>query len=255
MPDWLSLSFIPGVDGEATGGFINLPAVVLVLLCMLLLLRGASESATINAIMVLIKVGVLIQFIIIGFSAFQADHFSNFFSQASGISAAAATIFFSFIGLDAIATAGEEVENPQKALPRALIGALIIVTSVDVLVAIAGLAAEPVSFFSTPEAQEAGLAKILNNIRGSTIWGTVLRRTHPEMERPFKVPLYPFVPILSIAACVYILAGLSWITWVIFGVWILIVIAFYWLYGRKRATLNQATIVEELVEPGKEAGV
>ena len=125
LPEALSVSPIPvpveGADGlityPATGGLINLPAVVLVILCMLLLIRGASESATVNAIMVLIKLGVLVLFTIIGFSAFNADHFSNFFAQAAGISAAAGTIFFSFIGLDAVATAGEEVKNPQKALP------------------------------------------------------------------------------------------------------------------------------------------
>ena len=53
---------------------------ILILLCMLLLLRGASESATVNAVMVLIKLGVLTMFIVIGFSAFNADHFANFFA-------------------------------------------------------------------------------------------------------------------------------------------------------------------------------
>ena len=108
LPRALSISPIPGTDGVATGGLINLPAVVLVLLCMLLLIRGASESAKINAIMVLIKLGVLLLFSVIGFTAFNADHFSNFFGKGfAGISAAAGTIFFSFIGLDAVATAGE----------------------------------------------------------------------------------------------------------------------------------------------------
>jgi APA family basic amino acid/polyamine antiporter len=158
LPRELSASFVPGDDGAATGGIINLPAVVLVLLCMLLLIRGASESATINAIMVCIKLGVLAMFIVIGFSAFNADHFSNFFAQAAGISGAAGVIFFSNIALDAVATASEEVRNPQKAIPRAIIGALIIVTVFYVLVAIAGLAAQPVEWFSTPEAGEAGLA-------------------------------------------------------------------------------------------------
>ncbi|MFT4052581.1 MAG: amino acid permease [Microbacterium sp.] len=340
LPTELSVSFVPGIDGEATGGVINLPAVVLVIMCMLLLLRGASESATINAIMVLVKLGVLVLFVIIGFSAFDADHFSNFFGQASGISAAAGTIFFSFIGLDAVATAGEEVKNPQKALPRAIIGALIIVSAIYILVAAAGIAAKPVEFFSTDAAGEAGLAKILNDVTGSTVWGTilaagavisifsvtlvclygqtrilfsiardgfvpkrflevnpktltpvyntvfvaiivaiiagfvpsdylwdtvsigtlmafsfvavsvmVLRRSRPDLERPFKVPLYPWVPILTIAACVYILAGLAPVTWVIFGCWILIVLGFYWFYGRKNATLSRYTSEEEIAEP------
>ncbi|MFT4214194.1 MAG: amino acid permease [Microbacterium sp.] len=340
LPTELSLSFVPGADGAATGGIINLPAIVLVVLCMLLLLRGASESATVNAIMVLIKLSVLVLFVIIGFSAFNADHFSNFFGQAAGISGAAGTIFFSFIGLDAVATAGEEVKNPQKALPRAIIGALIIVSAIYILVALAGIAAKPVEFFGTEEAGEAGLAKILNDVTGSTVWGTilaagavisifsvtlvclygqtrilfsiardgfiskrflevnprtltpvfntvvvavivaiiaglvpsdylwdtvsigtlmafsfvaisvmVLRRTRPDLERPFKVPLYPVVPILTIVSCLYILAGLSPITWVIFAVWIVVVLAFYWIYGRRNATLSNYTSDEEIAEP------
>lgn len=108
---------------------INLPAVILVLLCMFLLLRGATESARINAIIVLIKLGVLVLFVAISVTAFQADHFDNVFASGfSGVSAAAGTIFFSFIGLDAVATAGEEVKDPQKALPRAIIGALLILS-------------------------------------------------------------------------------------------------------------------------------
>ena len=341
LPEELSVSFIPGPDGAATGGIINLPAVVLVVLCMLLLIRGVAESATVNTIMVLIKLGVLLLFIVLGFTAFNADHFEDFFQfGAAGVSAAAGTIFFSFIGLDAVATAGEEVRNPQKALPRAIIGALVIVSTVYILVAIAGLAAEPVEFFSTEEAGEAGLAKILENITGTPIWGTilaagavisifsvtlvtlygqtrilfsisrdgfvphkfqrvhpktlspvyntivvsvvvaviagfvpsdylwdtvsigtlmafsvvalaviVLRRTQPGLERPFRVPLYPVVPILTIAACVYILSGLAAVTWAIFGAWIAIVLLYYWFYGRRHATLNDYTSDEEIAEP------
>ena len=118
---------------------------MLVFLCMFLLMRGATESATVNAIMVLIKLGVLVLFVVIGFTAFDGSHFDNFFGAGiGGITAAAGTIFFSFIGLDAVATAGEEVKDPQRSLPRAIIGALIIVTTVYVLVALAGIAAKPV---------------------------------------------------------------------------------------------------------------
>ena len=175
LPTALSVSPIPGSDGVATGGIINLPAVVLVLLCALLLVRGATESAKINAIMVLIKLGVLALFSVIALSAWDSDHFSNFWAAGfAGISAAAGTIFFSFIGLDAVATAGEEVKDPQRALPRAIIAALTIVTTIYVVVAVAGIAAKPVSFFSTPEAAEAGLSQILKDITGNEFWSTVL---------------------------------------------------------------------------------
>ena len=341
LPQALSISPIPGTDGEPTGGLINLPAVVLVLLCMVLLIRGASESARVNAIMVLIKLGVLILFAVIGFTAFDADHFSNFFGKGlAGVSAAAGTIFFSFIGLDAVATAGEEVKNPQKALPRAIIGALAIVSGIYLAVAAAGLAAKPVSFFEDSDNAEAGLALILKQITGNEFWSTILsagavisifsvtlvtlygqtrilfaigrdgliprkflevspktmtptfntivvaivvaliggfvpsdylwdtvsigtlvafsmvaigiivmRRTHPDLERPFRIPGYPVTPILTVLACLYILWGLAAITWVIFGIWIAIVLLFYFFYGRHHATLNTYTDPEEIAEP------
>lgn len=340
LPQALSTTFVPGSDGAATGGLINLPAVVLIALCGLLLIRGVSESATVNAIMVVVKVGVLLLFAGIAFTAFTADHFGNFFSQASGISGAAGVIFFSYIGLDAVATASEEVKHPQKAIPRAIIGALLIVTALYIIVAVAGLSAEPAEWFATDEAGEAGLAKILENVTGSAVWsivlsagavisvfsvtlvtlygqtrilfsisrdglvskkflevspkhgtpvfnttvvsilvaivagfvpseylwdsvsfGTlvafsvvaisliVLRRTHPELERPYRVPLYPVVPILTVVVCVYVLASLRPITWLICGGWLALVFAFYLFYGRKHATLSHYTSPEEISEP------
>src|SRR5690606_2513645 len=108
-------------------------------------------------------------------TGFTADHFSGFFASGiGGMTAAAGTIFFSFIGLDAVATAGEEVKDPQRALPRAIIGALIIVTSVYILVAFAGVAAKETEWFSTEPAQSAGLSQILNDVTGTTVWGTIL---------------------------------------------------------------------------------
>jgi len=71
----------------------------------------------------------------------------------------------------------------------------------------------------------------------------VLRRTQPDLERPFKVPGYPVTPILTVAACVYVLSGLAAITWVIFGVWLMVVLAFYFLWGRRHSRLN-APVVE-----------
>ena len=110
LPDALSFGPIPYEDN--TTGLINLPAVVLVAMCTVLLLRGASESARANTVMVLIKLSVLILFVVIGFTAYEADHFGGFWdSGLTGISAAAGTIFFSFIGLDAVSTAGEECET------------------------------------------------------------------------------------------------------------------------------------------------
>lgn len=77
----------------------------------------------------------------------------------------------------------------------------------------------------------------------------VLRRTHPDLERPFKVPGYPVVPILTVVACAYIMYGLKPITWVIFASWVVVVFAYYLAYGRRHATLNHYTSLEEIAEP------
>lgn len=335
LPQALSYSPVPYEDNPT--GWVNLPAVVLVLLCMLLLVRGASESARANTIMVVIKLAVLGLFVVVGLTAFEADRFDAFWAAgAAGVSAAAATIFFSFIGLDAVSTAGEEVRDPQRALPRAILGALAVVITVYVLVAVAGVGAQPVEEFESPEQQSAGLSVILENITGSAVPGTVLaagavisifsvtlvtlygqtrilfamgrdgmlptrfsrvnprtltptfntvvvavvvalvagfvpadylwdtvsigtlgafivvalgvlvlRRTQPGLERPFRVPGYPVTPVLTVVVCVYILSGLPAVTWAIFSTWLAVVLAFYLLWGRRHARLNDAAAPAE----------
>ena len=163
---------LSGAPWDTDPGVVNLPAVILVLLCALLLIRGASESAKVNTIMVVIKLGVLLMFAVIAFTAFDTDRFAEFapFGTA-GVGAAAGTIFFSYIGLDAVSTAGEEVKDPQTTMPKAIIGALITVTSVYLLVAVAALGAQNWTEF---EGQKAGLSVILDNVTGANYWGTVL---------------------------------------------------------------------------------
>jgi APA family basic amino acid/polyamine antiporter len=154
-------------------GYVNLPAVILIGMCAVLLIRGASESARVNAIMVLIKLGVLGMFVIIALSAYDADHLRDFAPfGVAGIGSAAGTIFFSFIGLDAVSTAGEEVKNPQKTMPRALIAALVIVTGTYLLVGLAALGTQPWQNFG--EQQQAGLATILDNVTHGSWASTIL---------------------------------------------------------------------------------
>jgi APA family basic amino acid/polyamine antiporter len=154
-------------------GWFNLPAVVLIVGCALLLIRGASESAAVNTVMVVIKLGVLALFAIIAFTAFNADQFADFAPMGmAGIGSAAGTIFFSYIGLDAVSTAGDEVKDPQTTMPKAIIAALLIVTSVYVIVTVAALGTQKWTEFEGQE--EAGLATILDNVTGSTWASTVL---------------------------------------------------------------------------------
>ncbi|MBJ7290792.1 amino acid permease [Williamsia sp.] len=153
-------------------GVVNLPAIILVAMCALLLIRGASESARANTIMVAIKLAVLTMFVVIAFTAFNDDNLTPFFTDgAHGVTLAAGTIFFSFIGLDTISTAGEEVKDPQRTMPRALLAALVIVILVYVLVALASVAAQPSERFA--EQESAGLAQILTDVTGET-WPSLI---------------------------------------------------------------------------------
>ncbi|WP_042413526.1 APC family permease [Streptacidiphilus anmyonensis] len=154
------------------GGYVNLPGVVLVVLCCLVLMRGSKESALVNTIMVLIKLAVLVLFVVIGVTGFHSANLHPFAPLGfAGISAAASSVFFSFIGLDAVSTAGEEVKNPQKTLPRAVIGALLVVTAFYCVVAFVGVGAQKWTLFN---GQDAGLSAILQHVTGETWPGAVL---------------------------------------------------------------------------------
>ncbi len=169
---WRSPMIVSGLKGtEIHAGHFNLPPVILVIICCYLLLRGTKESATVNAIMVLIKLMILTFFVTIAFHGFNLEHFTPFFKAddaigpggMKGVAAAAGTVFFSFIGLDTIATAGAEVKNPQRNVPLAIMAALMIVTVFYMLVSVAAVGAQPASMFA---GQEAGLAVILQNVTG-----------------------------------------------------------------------------------------
>lgn len=156
---------------EIHAGQINLPPILLSILCGILLLRGARESALANSIMVVIKIGILLFFAAIAFTAFDAANFEPFnphglssvnaHGHKIGIVAAAGTIFFSFIGLDTIATAGAEAKNPRRNLPLAILLALVIVVVAYLAIAVSALGAQPAAAFKD---QEAGLAVILANV-------------------------------------------------------------------------------------------
>ncbi|MCX5016299.1 MULTISPECIES: amino acid permease [unclassified Streptomyces] len=154
------------------GGWINLPSLVVVLLAMVFLMRGAKESARINTIMVAVKVVTLLLFIGIGVMGIKAGNYAPLAPLGvTGISAAASTLFFSYIGFDAASTAGEEAKNPKKDLPRAIMLSLGIVTILYVLVAFVAVGAMPWQDF---KGTEAALAQIMTDVTGHSFWGVVL---------------------------------------------------------------------------------
>ncbi|MDJ0319558.1 amino acid permease [Pseudarthrobacter sp. PS3-L1] len=339
LPD--ALSQPPG-----SGGMVNIPAMVIVLLATVLLVKGAKESAWINTSIVVIKVGILLFFCAVAFTAFNAGNFEPLLPMgAAGVSAAASRVFFSYIGFDAASTAGEEAKNPTRDMPRAILLSMLIVTTIYVLVAVAAIGARPWGWF---DGTEAALVKILEETTGqpwigfvfavgavlaiasivltvlygqtrillsmsrdglipkifsrvsrrtgTPVAGTILvgsvvaltaglvplgaladatsigtlfafalvniaviylRRARPELERTFRVPLFPLTPILGAVMCGYLMLNLGADTWVVFGLWMAVGIAFYFGYGRRHskvAALSTAEYLELSVSSPTKAG-
>lgn len=139
MPSYLSKTF---VEGE--GGGINLPAVIIVCLLSLLLMRGTKESASLNNFLVVVKVAVVLLFIGLGWKFINPAYHTPYIPEntgvygefgISGIASGAALVFFAFIGFDAVSTAAQEAKNPQKGMPIGILGSLAVCTVLYVLFA------------------------------------------------------------------------------------------------------------------------
>lgn len=324
------------------GGVVNLPAVILIAMCVFLLIRGTKHSVVANTIMVALKIGVLVFFAAIAITGWNADNFANFAPFGlSGIMTGAGIVFFSFVGLDAVSTTGEEAKNPRRNLPIAIIAALVIVTAIYLLVAVTALGAQPAAEF---DGQSAGLAVIVQSIVGASWPGTllaigavisifsvtlvvlygqtrilyamandgmapkifgrvhprtgtpvvntlfvgaavallagvipinflaemtsigtlmaflvvaiaviVLRHREPGLDRKFRTPLHPLIPVLTIIGCAWIIKDLRPITIIMFALWTAVVLAWYFLAGRRNSVLGRQleTGMIELVGPGK----
>ncbi|WP_250037291.1 amino acid permease [Paractinoplanes maris] len=310
------------------GGIFNLPAVFVVLAITFLLVRGVSESARVNFVMVVIKLAVLLFFIVVAFANFGTGNFQPFAPEGTdGVTAAAAVIFFAYIGFDAVSTGSEEARKPERDLPLAIIGSLIICTIfyVATTVGAIGIASpEQLESSDAPLAaaldQGAGiswaaailalgavvaitsvvlvimygqtriffamcrdgllpqrlakvnqrygtparltiilgvlisilaalvpLSEIVKLVNIGTLFAfilvnigvIVLRRTRPEMPRPYRVPWSPVLPLIGIAFAIYLMTDLPWDTWVRFVVWLAIGVLIYWLYGYKNSRLRR----------------
>lgn len=118
------------------GGYINLPAFLIALLVTWLLVIGTRESAMVNAVLVVVKITALTAFVVLAIPVMNSANFEPFAPLGfAGISAAAASIFFAYVGFDAVSTAAEETKNPQRNMPIGLIGSLAICTVFYLLVA------------------------------------------------------------------------------------------------------------------------
>ncbi len=141
------------------GGVFNVPAALIVFAVAGMLLVGTRESATVNGILVTVKVIALLVFMGIAFTAFQTAHFTPFMpygfqahvdgNETRGVMAAAAIIFFAFYGFDAVSTAAEETRNPGRDLVRGIVGSMVVCTIIYIAVAAAALGALPFQEFAS----------------------------------------------------------------------------------------------------------
>jgi APA family basic amino acid/polyamine antiporter len=338
-----------GPDGSTVTAIFNLPAVIIAILVTALLVRGVRESATVNGIMVVVKVVVVLLVIVGGIAFVDADRFTPLvpantgtFGEFgwSGVMRGAAVIFFAYIGFDAVSTAAQEARDPSRDMPIGILGSLAICTVLYIAVAavmiglvpyselgvpapmavtidyareaargtalegllaampllvkigiIAGLTstmvvqvmAQPRIFmamsrdgllpgwmgrvhprFGTPHlttiatgavvALAAGLTPISvlgHMVSIGTLFAFVvvsagvliLRRTRPDLERPFKAPFSPFVPAASAVVSLALMLSLPGETWTRLFVWMAIGAVIYFAYGyrfSRLAGLNEA---------------
>jgi basic amino acid/polyamine antiporter, APA family len=322
-----TLSAAPGAVPGLTSYF-NLPAFLIVMLITFLLSVGVKQSKRVNNIMVVIKVAVVILFIVVAFGYVKPANWTPFTPFGmEGIFAAAALVFFAFIGFDAIASAAEETKNPNKDLPKGIIYSLLICTFLYVIVTgimtgvvpypnFKGNEDHPISLVlqlagqnwvagivdvgailgmttvmlvmlygqtrvSYAMSRDGLLPKFFRTVHkkyrtpyGSTWFfgivaalmgalipldelaklvniGTlsafvlvsvavlVLRRTQPDLPRAFRCPGVPWIPLLAIIFCGFLMAQLDGDTWVRFIIWLGIGAAVYFLYSKRHSKLEK----------------
>jgi APA family basic amino acid/polyamine antiporter len=317
-------------DGSAARGVFNLPAALSILAVSALLVIGIRASARVNTVIVLVKLGVLLLFVVAGIAYVRPENWTPFvppntgeFGEFgwSGVLRGAGVIFFAYIGFDAVSTAAQEAKNPQRDMPVGILASLFICTGLYIAVALVLIGivsytelnvADPIAVgidatgltwlspviklgavlgllsvmlvvllaqsrifysmsrdgllpavfrsvhprFRTPHystmitgsvvAVAAGLLPI-GVLSVLTSMGTllaftivcvgviVLRRTNPELERPFRTPGMPWVPALGAAICLVQMLGLPGSAWERLVIWLVAGFAIYFLYGRRRA--------------------
>lgn len=323
------------------GGFINLPAIFIVCMLSLVLMRGTKESATMNNVLVIVKVAVVLMFITLGWSHINPDNYTPYIPENTGvyeqfgftgIATGAAVVFFAFIGFDAVSTAAQEAKNPQKGMPIGILGSLIVCTLLYVLFAhvmtglvnykdFAGDAKPAATAFAVTGytflqdaliiailagytsvilvmlmgqsrvfytmSKDGLLPKFFSSIhkKFNTPWKTnlffmgfvsifagfvpvsdlghmvsigtlfafvlvcvgvmVMRKSSPDLPRPFKTPFVPFVPIAGIAVCVYLMYSLPGESWIRLAIWMALGVIIYFSYGKKHS------VVRKNIEEGK----
>ena len=166
------------LHGVASGGIVNLPAVLIAGVVTLLLILGTRESATLNIVLVLIKLSALVLFVVLAMQSFNPAHFTPFApfgygaTQAAdgrnyGVLGAAAIVFFAFYGFDTVSTAAEETKNPERNLTIGIVGSMALCTAIYVVVATLAVGAMSYTLFSKAH-EAAPLVYILEALNHGT---------------------------------------------------------------------------------------
>lgn len=308
------------------GGVVNLLGMLLVLGLTYLLVRGIRISSRANIIMVIVTIAVLLLIIAVGSTEVSTGNWDPFFPfGVSGIIGGAALVFFAFIGFDIVATTAEEARNPQRDMPRGILGSLAVTTMLYVAVALVvtgmlvytelNTAAPVADAFDNADRPWArafifagALVALTNTIlilmlgqsrvtfamardrllpgalarthprhgtpaRITVIIGVLvailagvtpiataaelvnigtlfafilvsvgvllLRRREPDRPRPFRTPGVPVVPVLAIILSIVLVVTLEPLTWLRFGVWMIIGLGVYFLYSRNASIIGQ----------------
>lgn len=309
----------------SAGGLINLPALFIAVVITALIISGTRQSASANRIIVVLKVGILILFIILGIRHIDPSNWQPFLPfGTAGIFHGAAIIFFAFIGFDAVSTAAEEVKNPRRDLPFGIIASLFLATILYIAAAtvLTGIVRYPSLDTASPMASAllaiglkwgsaliatgalAGLTSVIlvtmyaqsriffamsrdgllppifsrihprlrTPLHNSLIIGAIvasmgsflpitivaelanigtltafmavsiglllLRRTRPDLQRPFKVPAVPWIPLASFTAALYLAFNLPVFTWIRLAVWVTLGLIIYFCYGYYHSKLG-----------------
>ena len=172
-------------DGTQAAAIFNLPAVVIIALVTTLLVIGIKESATVNNVIVFVKVGVVLLFIAFAAGSIVTANWHPFIPPNtgdpqhfgfSGVMAGAAVVFFAYIGFDAVSTAAQEAKNPQKDMPIGIIGSLLICTVLYIVVSGIATGVVPYKELNVPDpiavvADRAGLGWMSTLIKLGAIAG------------------------------------------------------------------------------------
>ncbi len=157
-------------SGHWTGAYFNFPAFLIIFILTVLLVRGIRESAEANNVMVAIKIGAILVFLVVGGALINPSNWKPFApSGFGGIVTGGAIVFFTYIGFDSVSTAAEESRNPQRDLPFGIIASLIVCTILYIGVSVVLLGMMKYTTFVTGEAADAPVAYALR-VLGASRW-------------------------------------------------------------------------------------